>query len=796
MKKIILLLLCVTAVATLHAQIITTFAGTGVFGYTGDGGQATAARFDNPWCTTVSPGGTVYISDFNAHVVRKVSTTGIVTTVAGNGTAGSAGTGGPATLAELNIPRGIVVDGAGTIFIADQNNQVVRKVSPAGFITNVVGTGVSGFSGDGGQATAAKISYPQNVALDRFNNLYISDYNHVIRKVNSAGVITTIAGTSGIPGYLGDGGPATAAQLNYPYGMAFDTSGNMYFADNWNNVIRRISTTGVITTVAGTGTAGYSGDAGAATSATLNRPTDVAIDKYGNLYIADQVNNVVRKVNAQGTISTFAGNHTAGYIGDGGLAIAAELNVPADVTVDTSGKLYIADNGNFVVRKIGINNHAPFFTAGALDSFRICENSGTITVDTRLTIHDSDVGQNLTWSLISGPGHGVALTSFSAFSASSTIIPSGLTYTPNTGFSGTDTFKVRISDGIAADTIMILAIVMPFPNHGFIIGSPFVCIGTPSALFETVSGGVWSISNGNATVTSTGAVNGLTYGLDTVIYTVSVMGCISDTTFPLSVLPVTDLITGPGGVCVGAYVPLTGWPAGGVWTANNPHATVTSGGLAGGVTSGVDTIVYTVTNACGTSVFEKQMYVNDLITPSVNIEAFPGFIVGPGQYDTLICNLVGGTGAHYTYTWYLNNAVIPGATDSFYISDTFVNHDSVTVMVSNNPCSINTFGWAFVIVSAVGVPESYLPETYLSVIPNPTAGFFTVTGRILGENNEATLEIIDILGRVRGTEIAVIKGDFLEKSIYLADDLPSGLYLLRVTTESGAKKIARIILSR
>ncbi len=795
MKKYLLFILCVLSAPALWAQIITTAAGTGVYGYTGDGGPATAAAFNNPWSTTVSSNGTLYISDFNNNVVRKVSTTGIITTVAGNGTAGFTGTGGPATLAELNIPRGIVVDAAGTIFIADQNNHVIRKVSPAGFITTVVGTGVAGFSGDGGQSTAAKIDYPQNVALDKFGNLFISDFYHVIRKVNAAGVITTIAGTPGTPGYSGDGGPATAAELNYPYGMTFDTSGNMYFADNWNNVIRRISTTGIITTVAGNGTAGYSGDGSAATTATLNRPTDVAVDRYGNLYIADQVNNVVRKVNPNGIISTFAGNHTAGYIGDGGLAIAAELNVPADVTVDTSGKLYIADNGNFVVRKIGIKNHAPVFTAGAIDSFRVCENSGTITVDTRLAIHDSDIGQNLTWSLISGPLHGVALTSFGALSASSTIIPSGLTYTPATGYSGNDTFRVMVSDGIASDTISIIATIMPFPNPGAIIGPTIVCIGTPDALFETVPGGVWTISNGHATISSTGTVNGLTFGLDTVTYTVSLFGCTSDTSVVLSILPVTDYITGANGVCIGAYIGLTGTPTGGVWTTTNSTASVNSSGLVAGLSSGIDTIIYTIVNACGTSVYQQQVYVNALTAPYVDIVAYPGYVVGPGHYDTLVCQLIGGTGAHYTYTWFLNDSVIPGATDSFYISNTFTTHDSVTCQVSNNPCSITTFGWAFIIVSSVGVSSIDLAGGDLTVIPNPNQGDFTIGGSLSTGNNEVTIEVTDIIGRICYSDKVTIKDGELKKNIHLDDNLSPGLYLLHLTTDAGSK-VARIVLSR
>ena len=222
----------------------------------GDGGAATAAALMNPGGVAVDAAGTLYIADTDNNRIRKVTTAGVITTVAGNGLAGAGGDGGQAVFASLHSPHGVAVDAAGNLYIADTDNNRIRKVTPAGIITTVAGTGISGHSGDGGPATAARLNYPVGVAVDAAGNLYIADTgNSRIRKVTPAGVITTLAGT-GIGGYSGDGGPATAAQLKYPFGVAVDAAGNLYIADSGNNSIRKVTPAGIITTVAGNGTAG------------------------------------------------------------------------------------------------------------------------------------------------------------------------------------------------------------------------------------------------------------------------------------------------------------------------------------------------------------------------------------------------------------------------------------------------------------------------------------------------------------------------------------------------------------
>jgi len=353
---------------------ITTFAGTCVVnstppppcsaGYAGDGGAATSAQLAGPDVVAVDSSGNLYISDTNNQRIRKVSG-GSIATVVGNGTAGYSGDKGSATSAEIYSPSGLAFDSNGNLYIGDTNNFVVREVS-GGNITTVAGTNsAQGFSGDGAAATSADLNNPSGVAVDSGGNIYIADpANNVVRIVCNnltpapcqnlaVGDINTFAGVETYgAGYSGDGGPSTAAQLNNPIGVAFDTHGNLYIADTGNNLIRKVSgATGIITTVAGNGGAGYSGDGGLAIAAELNTPKSVSIDANGYIYIADDINGVIRAVAPDGTITTIAGNQSAGpgYSGDGGPATSAQLYFPAGVAV-SGGNIYIADTGNNLIR--------------------------------------------------------------------------------------------------------------------------------------------------------------------------------------------------------------------------------------------------------------------------------------------------------------------------------------------------------------------------------------------------------------------------------------------------------------
>jgi streptogramin lyase len=401
-------------------QMITTIAGNGGSGYTGDDGPATAAELHKPNGVLVDVSGNIYIADTDNDVIRMVdATTQFIYTIAGTGSGGYSGDDVPATSTSLHKPRGLWLDASGNILIADADNHRARLVYDDGgtlMITTVAGDGSSGYSGDDGQATSAslrkphgvciyealppaylaiadpsnhrirevnlntgiitkvagtlwsgyngdnidatsaRLYYPFGVHVDSSHNTYIADtYNHRIRKVDGkTGIITTVAGY-GSKGFSGDGGPATSARLRYPFNLYLDTVGNIYIMDTYNYRIRKVdAATKIITTVVGNGAAKFTGDGGLATDASIRKAYDVAVDNAGNLFIADTHNHVIRKVDAAtGIINTVVGQgFIAGFSGDGGLATDAKLNAPTGVYVDESGNIYVVDTKNDVVRKV------------------------------------------------------------------------------------------------------------------------------------------------------------------------------------------------------------------------------------------------------------------------------------------------------------------------------------------------------------------------------------------------------------------------------------------------------------
>ena len=338
-------------VVNLSTGTISTAAGNGTAGYAGDGGPATAATLNFPTGVAVDSSGNVAVADTNNNRVRKIAAkNGVISTQAGTGAGGFSGDGGPATKAALFQPQGVAFK-AHDLYIADTVNNRIRLVSGS-TISTVVGNGQAAFAGDGGAAKSASVNYPMGVATAASGTILVADSaNNRVRSVTS-GVITTVGG-NGTPNYSGDGGPAVTAEIKQPLGVGAGPDGSAYVADSGNGIVRRIDTAGTITTVAGTpSVAGYGGDGGPATAARLNFPTAVAVDGFGNLYIVDRGNNRVRKVTPSGTISTIAGTGAAGYSGDGGPAASAALNAPATVTVDGLGDVYIADAGNNRVRVV------------------------------------------------------------------------------------------------------------------------------------------------------------------------------------------------------------------------------------------------------------------------------------------------------------------------------------------------------------------------------------------------------------------------------------------------------------
>jgi uncharacterized protein (TIGR03437 family) len=370
---------------------ISTVAGSGILSYSGDGGTATKAQLNTPGGVAVDAAGNIYISDTGNNVVRQVTAKGVISTFAGTGTAGFSGDGSAANKAQLNGPQGVAVDNAGNVYIADAGNLRVRVVGTNGNISTFAGSGSPGYTGDGGPATSAKFYLPGAVSTDKSGNVYIADFQAcVVRKVVASGTISTVAGNGGC-GYGGDGGPATAALLNDPAGIGLDPSGNLYITELGDNRVRMVSTTGTITTIAGNGADGYTGESVPALSSKLAAPNGVVADASGNVYIS-MAGNRIMQVAGGGILATLAGTGAPGYSGDGGPATAALFNSPSGIAMDSSGRFYIADATNNAVRMLvfsGYGNSISAITNGASGA------TGAIAPGEIVVIYGSNLGPQL-----------------------------------------------------------------------------------------------------------------------------------------------------------------------------------------------------------------------------------------------------------------------------------------------------------------------------------------------------------------------------------------------------------------
>ena len=354
---VVFLIFMMGVINVTDAQIIDHYAGTaGYSGWAGDGMPATMAQLDYPIDITVDIDGNVYIADMNNHAIRKITPNGIISTIAGSPGAGYSGDGGPATLAKLNKPVSVAVDFSGNIYVADQGNAVIRKIAPDGIITTIAGNGTEGYSGDGGQALDAELDLRlADLIVDYDGNLLVSHpESYVVRKISAAGIITTIAG-NGIQGYSGDDGPATDAQFKSPRFLAVQPDGTIYISDPKTFTIRKIDPAGALTRFAGTQVNGNTGDGGPAENAQLGGPYGIARDNCNNLYITSYEGSVIRKINAAGIISTIAGNGIRSADGDGGLATAAGLWYPMALTSDYHGHILVTDTYNGRVRKVSVD---------------------------------------------------------------------------------------------------------------------------------------------------------------------------------------------------------------------------------------------------------------------------------------------------------------------------------------------------------------------------------------------------------------------------------------------------------
>lgn len=645
MKRIFLLLTLFIAVTT-QAQIISTIVGDGFAGFTGDGGAATSARLNTPYGICTDAAGNIYIPDAGNRRLRKIDPSGVISTIAGTGVLGYSGDGGPASAAQLNEPSCVFADGSGNIFIADQYNNCVRKIDVSGIITTVAGNGTAGFSGDGGAATSAKLNRPYSVAVDASGNIFIADrLNNRIRKVNTSGTISTFAG-AGTAGFSGDGGTATAAQLFQPVSLCISSGGDMYITDWGNYRVRKVNAAGTISTIAGDGSLSYA-DGVPAISTGLIYPYGVSIDCGGNIYVGEANGYRVRRINTSGVIHTIAGNGTFGYSGDGGPATAAQLLFPMALAIDAAGDMLVSDQGNHCIRKItnpgaGVTITGPSSVCvGGTATLSAATSGGTwgtttgrtsitgggvytgltVGVDTitytgcsSVTRFPVSVNTTPTVSAISGPdsvcvGATITLTDptsggvWSSGSTSIATISSGGVVSGVTAGTATITYRVTTSCGSASAYKTVT--VMPLPSVAPITGPTLICDDFGIDLADVTPGGSWASSNLIvANVTSTGHVSGFTPGVDTITYTVT-NGCGSSSVqhiVTVMTMPAITSIFGPSQLCADSSITLTDTTTGGTWTHSFPTISgLSSTGVVTGINPGFDTIKYSLTNACGTS---------------------------------------------------------------------------------------------------------------------------------------------------------------------------------------------------
>jgi len=490
-------------------------AGNSTPGFTGDGGAATSAELQGPHGVAVDAAGNVYIADLNNYRIRKVAA-GIITTVAGKSPGSYSGDGGAATNALLDLPWGVSVDNLGNFYIADLNNGRIREVTAAGVITTVAGNGTAVYSGDGGAATSAGLDSPEGVAVDNLGNMYIADFgDNRIRVVGApsapiaipgSGIINTIVG-NGTAGYSGDGRNARYAELSGPAGVAVDSLKNVYIADTNNNRIRKVTaSTGVITTIAGNGTAGFSGDGSAATSAKLNSPSGVAVDSSGNVYIADTNNNRIRKVTVStGVITTVAGNGTAGFFGDGGTATSAEVNGPFGVSLDSAGDIYIADTNNNRIRVVNTGSTNIMIGGVSIAPTNIASVAGDGTTSGPVTLAPAlSTGLNKPYGVVGTPSSGPVAGHFYIADTQHCAI--------RRVFIVTDFMSLDAGDSMGA----CAANVLNLPRGVALDGSGNLCIadtanelvrktaglGGPNSLFTTAGTGTAGFSGDGGLATS------------------------------------------------------------------------------------------------------------------------------------------------------------------------------------------------------------------------------------------------------------------------------------------------------
>ena len=720
----------------------------------------------------------------------------ILRTVAGNGDGTNPVTNGQVAIdTGMAQPFGVAVDFKGNLFIADYYFNKIRKVSPYGIESNFAGTGYPGATGDGGPASLAKLSAPFGLACDKKGNLYISDAgNHKIRKIDTFGTISTFAGGAGTYGAAGDGGPASAATIAGAAGLAIDKYGNLYIADG-NSRVRMVDTNGIIHTVAGNGTVGYAGNGGCATCSgvAMDAPIGVAVDDTGNIYIADNNNNVIRKVNTSGIISVYAGKGPAygGYSGDGGQATDARLLSPKGIRFDAFGNGFICEGSNNYIRKVN--------TAGIIAN----------AVNPTGTVGFGGDG-----------GSPTAVAVRTAFPTDICFDRYGNMFFSDCGFGVANNYGHRVREIFTKDTMHITL------NHSdTICGAAMV-----SFTAHEQESHYWSFFRWQ--------INGITVpGADAGVYTTDslhngdritcekvdtaaggIILAISDTivvTVSPVVVPSVTLTTTGDTVCSGQPVTLTAYP-----TFGGPSPTyqwyvfdtlTDSTGRTFTLTPGrryIVTVVLTSTDACAvtdTARATDTIYVNPSVRPLITIVPKEGSIIVPSDtvaYWGQIITLYGETtygGTSPVYQWYQDGVPVSGTDSNYFFQPYYTDHYIYCVLNSNADCvvpSVDTSNTIHITVDHLitGVNSVNGNKSNFNISPNPNNGSFTLNG-YLGATNalNALITITDVLGKAVYAKETGIKNGNIRNRISLDNALPSGVYLINVRYCDGSLNLKFVI---
>ncbi|MGZ3864771.1 MAG: NHL domain-containing protein [Bacteroidia bacterium] len=744
MKKYLIAFLILNFSIVKAQLYINTVAGTSAQGFSGDGGQSTVASLNQAAATAFDAAGNMYIADRSNNRIRKVDVNGIITTIAGTGANAYGGDGGLATSAQLSIPNAVALDGAGNLYICDNGNSRIRMINSSGIITTVAGTNAAGFSGDGGPATSAQLNSPRGIAFDNSGNLFIADsYNYRIRKV-SGGIISTVAGT-GASSYNGDGIAATSANLNVPVDVTFDVSGNMYIADYYNFRIRKVNTTGTISTICGLSSAGFGGDGGPATTATIDGPQGLSFDAQGNLYFIDYLNNRLRMINTSGIINTICGTGTWGFSGDGGPASSAMVHAPSGVTVAPTGVIYLADQGNNRIRRINPNlivtvntaticsGNSATLTASGGNTYSWTPSTGLSAITGASVIASPTITTTYTVTGIKGDSIGTAIATVTVKNSvtsntatvcagnTATLTAGGAdTYTWNTGATGATltvspatSTSYTVTGSTAGCTLTAAYVanvsVNPLPVISVNPTSTAVCVGTPLSL---VAGGAstytWNTGTVSSVLTVTPAV--------TTGYTVTgkdANNCINTGNALVNVnpLPSVSITATSDSICKGTSTTLTASGAATYsWNTGSLSASV--------IYSPTLTTTYTVTgtdiNGC------KSKQTRKIV---LNPQPYAYFTVN--NYNPEIGDSI--------YT--INNSISQGGTYSWDFGPASTPQYSASQNVSSITYStaINSY-IKMVVVSAKGCRDSLI-KALNSITPFPQDSFPYAQGYTSDQNN-------------------------------------------------------------